>query len=243
MRNALLRPIASVSRRLDRPELVAVFDEDTRRIIRDETARRTLVAALLGPADVYVDVGTNRGQWIGDVVSCSPQGQHIAFEPIPELADVVRRRFTTVDVRACALSDSSGAMSFTRFAALDGFSGLVRRPDVTDTATEIPVRVATLDDELGSAVPRLVKIDVEGAEVRVLRGAQRTLAEHRPHVVFEHQPEASALYDDSSVDLWELLYQQDYRVFSLDGDGPWSSATFARRAESGAVLDWLATPN
>ncbi len=49
------------------------------------------------------------------------------------------------------------------------------------------MRTERLDDALPDGlVPRLIKVDVEGAEMLVLRGAQRTIARHRPSILFEH---------------------------------------------------------
>ncbi len=98
------------------------------------------------------------------------------------------------------------------------------------------MQVSTLDAELAGRRPALVKIDVEGAELDVLRGGRALLADARPLVVFEHVASAARLYGASSGEIWELLGSLGYRVFAATGEGPFD------RAEE-AVVNWLAVPN
>ena len=65
----------------------------------------------------------------------------------------------------------------------------------------------------------------------LLRGAQRTLAEHRPVVIFEHGIGGADRFGDTSGELWDLLAQAGLRVYDLDGTGPYT------RAELEAVFD------
>ncbi len=242
MRDAVLRGLGAISRRLDSPEIMSVVDGGMRQAHRDAIAARAIVAAVLGPRSAYVDVGANRGQWLTDACRCAPGATHLAFEPIPELCAQIAARFPAVDVRAAALAAAPGEAKFCQYLNLDGWSGLRPRSEVPDECRWIDVRVARLDDELGERVPALVKIDVEGAEVDVLLGAQSTLAEHRPVLVFEHQMSATAHYDRTSEQLWELLDALDYRIFDLQGGGPYSRDEFGRCGAAGALVNWLSVP-
>jgi FkbM family methyltransferase len=114
---------------------------------------------------------------------------HVAFEPIPELAAALALEFPTVDCRSKALSSRPGTAEFCHFRQLDGWSGLRRRPEISDMRGEpefITVGVSTLDIELAALEPAVVKIDVEGAEVAVLEGATGMLSRSRPLGIFEH---------------------------------------------------------
>jgi hypothetical protein len=88
-------------------------------------------------------------------------------------------------------------------------------------------------------VPALIKIDVEGAEEQVLRGAERTLAEHRPLVVLEHDRRAEH-FGTSSTTIHGLLAAAGLRVFDIDGNGPYDAAGFARRVSSHAIWTFVA---
>src|SRR5947209_162749 len=93
------RAAGAVSRRLGRPEILAAVDPVARRIQADDVAISAILAAALAGDGGYVDVGTNRGQVLAEAVRVSPRGHHIAFEPIPQLADEVAAAFPRVDTR------------------------------------------------------------------------------------------------------------------------------------------------
>ncbi len=241
-RDVALRGLGGLARRLDKPEIMSVVDAGMRQAHNDSIVARAIVAAVLGPASTYVDVGTNRGQWLSDACRCAPKATHLAFEPIPELCAVIASRFPTVDLRTVALAESPGQARFCRYLNHDGWSGLRRRSEVADECRWIDVRVARLDDEVGERAPALIKIDVEGAEVDVLLGARQTLAAHRPTVVFEHQLIATALYGRTSEELWEIFAGLGYRVFDLQGHGPYDRAGFVEAGAAGVLVNWLAVP-
>jgi FkbM family methyltransferase len=185
----------------------------------------------------HADVRRHRGQWLAQAVRCAPAGRHLAFEPIPELCAATTAAFPAVEVRSVALADRPGTERFCRFTApaYDAFSGLRRRTEIDDRAEWITVQVSRLDDEIGDVAPALIKVDVEGAELAVLRGAGGTLERHRPTVVFEHQPEANALYETTSQDVWDFWESLGSRVYTLQGDGPLGRDEFATRAAAGGV--------
>jgi FkbM family methyltransferase len=236
------RAISSLGRRMGRPELVATFYVGARRLLHEEIAVQAVLAALLRPGATYVDVGTNRGQLLGAALRAAPKGRHIAFEPIPELAGEVRRAFPHVDTRQLALSAEAGTAEFCHFKTMDGWSGLHRSPEVSDERGHpeyIQVRLSTLDAELSGVTPRVVKIDVEGAELDVVRGGRQALARSKPFVIFEHVAAAAALYGSPSTALWDAFDELGYEVFSITGEGPLTRDAFA--AASG-VVNWLARP-
>ncbi len=236
------RAMGAVSRRLQRPELLASVYAAARRELHEEIALRAVLAGTLPGDGTYVDVGTNRGQVLREAVRVAPQGRHIAFEPIPALAAEVTRAFPSVDCRQKAIGARAGAAEFCHFKMLDGWSGLRRSPQISNERGDpefITVEVSTLDGELGDLTPSVIKIDVEGAELDVLDGARTVLAEARPVVIFEHVVSAGALYGASPAAPWDLLIELGYQVFAITGDGPFSRAAFA---ENTSLVNWLATP-
>jgi FkbM family methyltransferase len=237
---ALNRVVGGVSRRLGRPELLAAVDPSARRAQQEDLAIRAVLASSLRGDGVYVDVGTNRGQVLGEAVRIAPRVRHVAFEPIPQLADEVERAFPGVEVRRRALGEEQGQAEFCHFRRLDGWSGLRRQQHISDERGDpefITVDVSTLDGEIRQDAS-VVKIDVEGAELAVLRGGRALLSRTRPLLIFEHVPAAAALYGADSGSLWDLLTELDYEVFSVTGSGPFGRSEFAH-AEG---LNWLGTP-
>jgi FkbM family methyltransferase len=236
------RAVGAASRRLERPELLAAFYPHAARLLREEIAIGALLAGILRSDTAFVDVGTNRGQILGEAVRLAPAGRHVAFEPIPALAEEIARSFPGVDCRRLALGASPGVAEFCHFTSLDGWSGLRRSPEISDARGRpeyIEVEVSTLDDELREDRPGVIKIDVEGAELEVLRGGRAVLAEAKPIVLFEHVAAAARLYGSQSGALWDLFAELGYRIFAVTGEGPIARSAFS---ESGAAINWLATP-
>jgi FkbM family methyltransferase len=236
------RAIGWLSRRMQRPELLATFYPGARRLLHEEIAVEAVLAAVLRDDATYVDVGTNRGQLLRVALRAAPAGRHVAFEPIPELAAGLRREFPLLDSRQLALSAQPGSAEFCHFRTMDGWSGLRRSLEVSDErgAPEyIDVRVSTLDIELADLQPRVIKIDVEGAELEVVRGGREVLARAKPFVIFEHVPSASALYGSPPGAVWHELRALGYEIFAITGEGPFERDEFTARED---VVNWFARP-
>jgi FkbM family methyltransferase len=238
----LTRAIGAASRRLGRPELLAAVNASARQAQREAIGINAALAAVLRGEGRYVDVGANRGQVLREAVRIAPRGGHVSFEPIPSLAAEIARAFPEVDCRCKALGARADSTQFCYFRKLDGWSGLRRRPEISDSRGEpefITVEVSTLDAELAGINPSVVKIDVEGAEIAVLEGGRSILSRARPLVIFEHVYEAAALYGARPGAPWDLLTELGYEIFSVTGDGPFTRSDFIA---GGSVVNWLATP-
>jgi len=237
------RAVGAVSRRLQRPELLAALYTGARQAQREEIAIRALLAGALRGDAGYVDVGANRGQVLREAVRLAPRGQHIAFEPIPAVAEELARAFPAVDCRQLALGARADTAQFCYFRNLDGWSGLRRNAEISDERGDpeyIAVTVSTLDAEIGERAPCVVKIDVEGAELEVMQGARTLLSQVRPLLIFEHVPAAAAMYGHPPGAVWDLLSELEYETFSVLGDGPFDRQQFIAGSE---VVNWLARPN
>jgi FkbM family methyltransferase len=179
--------------------------------------------SVLSDGDAAIDVGAHVGAILVDIVALSPHGRHHAVEPLPELAAELRRSFPTVTVHECILGskefvlETAGRSIINRNVDDPGYSSVVRdsHPRLKDSKIEsVSVEVRTLDD-VAAACPRLrlVKIDVEGFELEVLRGAPTMLRDQRPTIVFEHERVGND--STSSRDVHQLLCSSGYRVARL----------------------------
>ena len=225
-------------------EARGLVDGVTRRELRDDHAVRVVVAAALRSGGNAIDVGANEGTVLAQLLAVAPDGHHIAYEPIPELQRRLCSAFPQVEVRGRALSDEAGTAEFVHVVDAPTMSGLRRRTDLPpDARTErISVTMERLDDALEETyVPSLIKIDVEGAEVKVIRGAASTLERHRPFVLFEHGLGGADLYGSSSGELFDLLDGAGLRIFDLDGEGPFTRVAFEEMFAK-PVWNWLAAP-
>lgn len=211
----------------------------------DNANMRRLVGFLLGPADTAIDIGCNHGGLLEEIVRVAPDGRHVAFEPIPELAAELRERFPQVEIHQAAASNRSGATTFSHVRAADGWSGLKFRPLPTGQdgdVVEIEVKLEPLDEVVDPELrPVLVKIDVEGAEQQVIEGALRTLKAHMPVVMFEHGLGSANVFGTEPDDIHRLLVDEvGYRIFDLDGTGPYSLDDFKHAYHTAQRVNYVA---
>lgn len=149
--------------------------------------------SLILPRMVVYDVGANVGFFTVIAARLSPQGRVVAFEPLFENLEHIRHNivlnnFQNIIVRSEALSDIDAQAQF-QVSAEPTWGKLVSvGKDAGLKAGTIEVKVSRLDSlvEAGEIpTPDLIKIDVEGAEAQVLRGAERTLRKARPLLLIE----------------------------------------------------------
>jgi len=217
----------------------------SRRVRRDGRDHRhfdVLLTASLAPDDLCVDIGANIGTVTTTMARVAPYGKHILVEPLPDLAIRLAERFPGCEVHAVACSDHDGLEHFVRVVERPTRSGLHPgqvKAGMTTESFEVPV--TTLDALLAGRRPRVIKIDVEGTELDVLRGARQTIATARPIVLFEHQPVSDEGAAQSRA-IHELFTAASYRLFDVDGDGPLDTDSFIKTARSGRVWNFVATP-
>ena len=111
----------------------------------------------------------------------------------------------------------------------------------TGDVHKLRVRTERLDDALPEDyVPTLIKIDVEGAEAAVFRGALETLRRYKPILVFEHGLGGEArVMAKGYRDL--LAEDVGLRIYDLDGRGPYSRQEFMNVFEH-PIWNFLARP-
>jgi FkbM family methyltransferase len=218
-----------------------VFD----RTCRDFEHLWMLLACAL-PADANcVDVGAANGKVLAELARVAPRGRHIAYEPLPVFHADLAARFPQVDVRPFALSDVDGETTFTFVRDRPWVSGFRRGHHSIDASVEtLSVHTRRLDDDLPEGyVPHLIKVDVEGAEELVFRGALRTIALHRPIVVFQHGRGSAEAYGTKPGAIFRLLTgDAGLRIFDMDGGGPYTSAAFDAAYETNSHFHFVARP-
>jgi FkbM family methyltransferase len=201
----------------------------------------SLAAALEADSDV-IDVGANRGAFLDAMRRLAPDGQAIACEPIPDLAAALRSRHAgspAVDVHECAVAEEPGTATFYWLPTAAAQSGLRRTADSAAEPREIEVRLATLDELVPKDFDaRVLKIDVEGAELGVLRGGRETIHRCKPLILLEHGS-AAAAFGATHEEVYDELAEAGLRVFDMDGGGPYSRADFTLRASTDR-WNWLA---
>lgn len=187
---------------------------------RDDAAIVRLARALLPRDGVFIDVGANVGlHTLAIAHHVSEGGAVVAFEPHPVnhrllVHNLEQNCLRHVVAENCGLAEAAATLTGT--ARADGGNwSLASRGDY-----QFEVRLVRLDDYLcDHPLPRLdlMKIDVEGAEVRVLRGARQTIERFRPLIVFEVCPSWLAKMETSVAALFAELVGHGYSIHPLPG--------------------------
>jgi FkbM family methyltransferase len=206
-----------------------------------------MLLAFALPADANcIDVGAANGKVLTEIARAAPRGRHIAYEPLPVFHADLASRFPFVDVRPFALSDVDGETTFTYVTNRPWVSGFRQRDHLADATKVETIRVRTerLDDHLPEGyVPHLIKVDVEGAEELVFRGALRTIAEHRPIIVFQHGRGSAEYYGTTPSSIFRLLTNEaGLRIFDMDGGGPYTPDAFQVAYDTNSHFHFVARP-
>lgn len=216
----------------------------------NDVADLCLVWRLLQPGMVFMDVGANQG--IYSLVAgkkLQNDGTVIAFEPSPREYQRLRMHFRWNGLsRGCAemlaLGNMTKRTSFFQVASGDTTRNGLRAPTSGDPVVEIPIETITLDEYVASRGMRrldLIKIDVEGGELDVLRGAATTLERLRPIFLCEVLDAATRPWEYPAREIIAALQNQKYDWFDVNDDG--SIAPHQIRAEYPDVKNYLAVPN
>lgn len=185
---------------------------------RDDAAIVRLARALLPRDGVFVDVGANVGlHTLAVAHHVSQGGAVVAFEPHPVnhhllIHNLAQNRLRHVVAENLGLAEAEATLTGTARAGGGNWS-LASLGDY-----RFEVRLARLDDYLSDhPLPRLdlMKIDVEGAEVRVLRGARQTIERFHPLIVFEVCPSWLAKMQTSAAELFAELRSHGYSIHPL----------------------------
>ena len=201
-RNALVRALYFSPRQGDEPETLAVFVD------------------LIGNARVFVDVGANQGLFTLVATAINPEVRVHAFEPNPSVNGLLRaniaanRLMDRVTVSPQVVSDQAGVVEFRVPESPYSAAGAMSAVSLSPGGAVVGLPAVRLDDVLGDEQLDVLKIDDEGAEARVIRGARKTLRRTRPVVILE------VLEPHDNAGAERLLRDLGYEFYHLTADGP-----------------------
>ncbi len=187
---------------------------------------------ILRPGDHHVEVGAHVG-----VFAClaaailGPTGVVTAFEPDKKnYQSLVRNKvlngFAQMDVKPKAVGVCRGRVVLHRCADNDGGHalydpGLQKGNEQSRKHPSKRMVDAVALDDITFPSLRLIKIDVEGAETLVLRGAQQTIRTQRPAIIAEQNTIGQLIMGTNEQELRALIDQHDYRTYAIQDAAPY----------------------
>jgi FkbM family methyltransferase len=196
-----------------------------KRHVRGELAVPELPCLLpfLAPDDVFLDIGAHAGAWSLPVSKTVHAGHVYAFEAFPYYARLLQNvvtllRRSNVTVIVGAVADKPGQTSIVwKDAAGQRLTGKTHMSATAGADVSVPVPTLTVDG-FYAALPqrrvRLVKCDVEGAELLVFQGAEQTIAKWRPVVFSEINADFCTRYGYTMNDVFAFFAARSYATFS-----------------------------
>lgn len=201
-------------------EILIFFRLDLTKNLKYDRLTRVILEQNVRSNFNCIDVGCHKGEILDLMLKYAPEGNHFAFEPIPFLYNQLLTQYRgIVNVFPFALSDKNGKSKFQIVKNALAYSGIKKRqykskdPDIE----EITVVMKTLDETIPSNIKiHFIKIDVEGGELGVLKGAKRVLSENKPIIIFEFGKGASEFYGSLPYDIFKLLcYDYEFKIYTL----------------------------
>lgn len=172
--------------------------------------------------ETAIDVGAHRGRHLAPMLECVGENGHIlAFEPLPFAIDILRERFTSLNVTLvnAAVCPDVGKSPFVFARGTPEESGLrqrvYNRPDLADPIT-IEVNTTRIDDHTANLDHiSFIKIDVEGGEIGCLKSAEQTIHLHRPLISVEYGRPSYDSYGASKDSLHQMASSMDMKIFDI----------------------------
>jgi len=199
-----------------------------------ENAEQEMMTALLGeiikrkggdPYDTFFcDIGANIG-WYSIYFGKKFKNMQIhAFEPIQTTYEQLLKNMKlngSIHVRAnnFGLADTRGTAEFYVCPSLLAASSLADTYQISGK-TKVRAEIRTLDDYCheNDLTPDFIKCDVEGAELLVFKGAEKTLANAKPVVVAELLRKWSKCFEYHPNDVIELFRKNQFSCYTIEGD-------------------------
>ncbi len=201
-------------------EILVFFHLDITKNLKYDRLTKLIIKRTINSKSICIDVGCHKGEILDLILKQSPNGQHYGFEPIPYLYENLKKKYSSKNhILPFALADNEGSTTFQFVKNAPAYSGFKKRdyainnPDIE----ELEVQMKTLDSIIPISVKiDFIKIDVEGAELGVLKGSKRILSENKPIVIFEFGLGASNYYGTQPETIYDFIHSTGLKISLLD---------------------------
>ena len=176
------------------PSMQGVSEELVLYEVHEPLATRVYLDTL-SPGDHVIDVGSNIGYWLLLAARrIGESGRILGFEPVPGSLEILQRNIqrsgiSNVELSPWAIGAENGAAQFYE-SQVPNLGSLVKHDDLLPTRN-LPIEVKKLDEVVRESAgfrPKMLRMDVEGAELMVLEGARNLLEKYKPILFIEFHP-------------------------------------------------------
>lgn len=205
-------------------QLLCLLHISVTRNQRYDAFTQKIIQRSLKPDSNCIDIGCHKGEILDLMIKGAPQGKKYGFEPIPDLYKDLTLKYQddhSVTISPVALYDKTGTTSFQHVLNAPAYSGIKKRK-YDGKHVEIE-QISVETDLLDHIIPEdmcidLIKIDVEGAEFRVMKGGAATLKRCKPVIIFEFGLGAADFYDSKPNELHAFLTREcGMKIYTLKG--------------------------
>ncbi len=215
--------------------------------IQENWLGKMIRALDLKSGETFVDVGVNLGQTLLQLRSVNEQVRYAGFEPNGACCSYVEKLIAVNGLKACtlhevALSDKEALVDFEFDSDTDPRASINTQQRPGYFSRRIKVEALPFDTAYDAYSTSLVKIDVEGAELAVLKGMKKQLQEKRPLIVCEvldSHGEARLQFTQLQADeLADYLQALDYRIIQLVQDETHSRVLSYEEKDHFEIKNW-----
>jgi len=213
-----------------------------------EKVIRAVYQMVLTEGSVALDVGAHAGKHTLDMaIAVGSAGEVYAFEPIKEKfivlsSKVSQRHLSNIHIFNVCCDSTNRIRPFTYLPERPGQSSLHIRSALEQSDTRKHVHntlCISLDTFFPAIIPTFIKIDAEGAELDVMRGATGLISTHRPIVHAELGVDTMSPFGYSCPDIWNYLLEMNYIGLDIIGTVLSDSQAFQASLEATGVYDYI----
>jgi len=184
------------------------------------------IISLLTPTSTLIDIGANIGYFSLLAAKISPTVKVIAFEPVSYLFNALTKNielnnFKNIQAVNAAIGDENGSNPIYLSSIENRGMSSFQKPENYSGQIEM-VNIFTLDNWIAdNSINRvdLIKIDVEGYELSVLKGMAKTIITFKPNILLELNPETLSYFDLHTSDILSYTINLHYHPFTILDNG------------------------
>lgn len=189
-----------------------------------ERKEMAALSKLFKPGSVALDVGANIGYYSIFLEKALKCRKVLAFEPSPRELEQLHENLelnncSVVQVISMALGDHMGTTEFYLSKMNFGRNSIT---EIKKASEKVSVSITTLDDYLSNHPEdsvELIKIDIEGAEALMLKGASGTIEKYRPIILFESWLIDSGVFEEINCEATTIIRNHRYEFFDINESG------------------------